>query len=86
VDSGSADALVKAVTDQAAAGLRERYQRVAEAKKHAGESVEAGRRYVAAYVEFVHYAERLYDDAARSAGHDHGAAGAETGPAPAHDH
>jgi hypothetical protein len=88
LEGGSADALVKAVTDQAAAGLRERYQRVAEAKKHAGESVEAGRRYVAAYVEFVHYAERLYDDAARSAGHDHGAAHAETaaGPAPAHDH
>jgi hypothetical protein len=30
---------------------------------HVGESVQAGREFVEAYVEFVHYAERLYDDA-----------------------
>lgn len=79
LESGSDDALVKLVTDRAAAGLRERFHRVADAKKHAGESVEAGRRYVAAYVEFVHYSERLYEDAARSGGHDHSAPHAEAG-------
>ena len=28
--------------------------------KYAGESVEAGRRYVESYVSFIHYVERLY--------------------------
>ena len=44
-----------------------------------------GRRYVAAYVEYVHYTERLYDAAARSGGHeDHSAQKLEA--APPHDH
>jgi hypothetical protein len=30
-------------------------------KQYAPGDVEAGRAYVHAYVEFVHYAERLYD-------------------------
>jgi hypothetical protein len=30
---------------------------------HADESVEAGRAFVEAYVEFTHYVERLYLDA-----------------------
>jgi hypothetical protein len=84
LESGSADALVKLVTDSAAVGLRERFLHVAEARKRAGESVEAGRRYVAAYVEFVHYAERLYDDAARSGAHDHSAPDAEGHETAAH--
>jgi len=31
--------------------------------------VEAGRRYVEAYVEFLHYTERLFEDAATDAVH-----------------
>ena len=31
--------------------------------------MEAGREFVAAYVEFVHYVERLYLAATRAAGH-----------------
>lgn len=34
-----------------------------EKKKHAEESVEAGREFAEAYVEFVHYVERLHLDA-----------------------
>jgi len=30
-----------------------------EARKHADESVEAGRKYVAAYVEYIHYVEGI---------------------------
>jgi hypothetical protein len=36
---------------------------------HASESVEKGRAYVAAYVAFVHYAERLLQSATTDAGH-----------------
>ena len=85
MESGSADAVVKLVTEAAAAGLRERFQHAAETKKRASESVEAGRQYVAAYVELMHYTERLYDDAARFSGHDHSAGSTPEAPA-AHGH
>ena len=41
-------------------GLRKRFANVLEKKKHADESVEAGRAYVAAYVEYAHYVEALH--------------------------
>ena len=41
-------------------GIRERFDRAVEAKKHAGENVDAGRKYVAAYVEYVHYVEGIH--------------------------
>jgi hypothetical protein len=77
LESGSVDALVKEVTERLAAGVRERFTHALEAKKHADESVEAGREFVEAYVEYVHYVERLYLDAGRPAG-QHGSEGAET--------
>ena len=40
------------------AELRKRFTAAMEAKKHAGESVEAGRRYVRAYAELLHYVMR----------------------------
>jgi len=69
LNSGSVDGLVKAVTDHVAAGIRERFNHAVETKKHADENVEAGREYVAAYVEFIHYVERLHVDAMSKAGH-----------------
>ena len=65
--SGNADSLVKGLTGPAEEGIRERFARAAEAKKHAEESVAAGRRFVEAYVELTHYAERLERDATTSA-------------------
>ncbi len=78
--SGKADELVKAATDAVAAGIRQRFAEAAEAKPHAGDSVEAGRKFVAAYVEFVHYVERIFADTKASA-HAH----AEEHAAPAHE-
>jgi hypothetical protein len=57
------DALVKLVTGEVGAGIRQRFARAFEMRKHADESVEAGREYVEAYVQYVHYVERLQDDA-----------------------
>jgi hypothetical protein len=59
----SVEVLVKMITEKAAEGLRERFHHAVAAKKHADESVEDGREFVEAYIEFVHYAERLYLDA-----------------------
>jgi hypothetical protein len=41
-------------------GVNERFSIVLEAKKHKDESVEAGRAYVAAYVQFMHYVEGIH--------------------------
>lgn len=69
LETGSVDDLVGLVTDAVADGIRARFQRAVETKRHADESVEAGREFVEAYVEFVHYAERLHLDATTAAAH-----------------
>ncbi len=69
IDSGSADQLVKHVTEAVAGGIRERFNRVTEAKKHADESVEKGREFVEAYVVYTHYVERLHGDVAAGSEH-----------------
>jgi uncharacterized protein DUF6448 len=67
--SGSSDALVKLVTDDVSSGIRERYERAAAAYRHKDETVEAGREFVEAYVEFTHYVERLHSNATAKTGH-----------------
>jgi len=69
LETGSVEALAAMVATEAERGIRERFARAAEARKHAGESVERGREYVAAYVEFMHYAERLHGDVTTSVTH-----------------
>jgi len=69
LEKGSADHLVKHVTDAVARGIRQRFQKTLERKKHAEDSVGAGREFVEAYVEFTHYVERLHLDTAGQAAH-----------------
>ena len=69
---GSADKLAVELGDAVAAGLRERFERVVAAKSRADASVEAGRAYVAAYVEYIHYAERVRELTSAAAGAHHG--------------
>ncbi|MHB9110354.1 MAG: DUF6448 family protein [Armatimonadota bacterium] len=57
--SGNATPLVHEVTEVVGHGITERFTRVQELKKHANDSVAAGRAYVAAYVDYVHYVEGL---------------------------
>ena len=61
LDARSPDALVGMVTTTVAGGLRERYRRVVEARKHADDSLEAGRKFVEAYVEYVHFVEGIQE-------------------------
>jgi hypothetical protein len=67
LETASVDALLKLTSEKISAGLRERHERVVEARKHADHDVEAGRRYVAAYVDYVHYLESLQQAAAKDA-------------------
>ena len=61
IETGSVDQLVTLITSESANGIRERFQKVTAAKKFSAEDVNAGRGYVKAYVEFVHYVEGLYE-------------------------
>ena len=83
LDTGSADQLVKHVTEATAAGIRERFNRVKEAKKHADESVEKGREFVEAYVVFTHYVERIHMDVA-AGGEPHSGGAKEEKPVEHH--
>ncbi len=60
MESGSADELVKLVTAEVANGIHQRFAKVQQTGKHADDSVEAGREYVAAYVEYIHYVENMH--------------------------
>lgn len=93
LETGNPEELIKQVTDEVAAGIRKRFDRTVETKKHINESVAAGREYVAAYVEFTHYVEGLYQKASGERGHHpgeikkhkHGETKPES-PAPSHKH
>jgi hypothetical protein len=82
LDAGSVDALAKLLATEVDRGLRERYARAARTRPHAAESVERGREYVAAYVDFMNYAERLLGDATSGAAH----AGHQPPAPPGHVH
>jgi hypothetical protein len=71
---GSADEFVKQVTSEVASNIRQRFLRAQEASKHANQSVEAGREYVAAYVEFIHYVENMHQALKGPASHPEHAA------------
>ncbi len=60
LESGSVEPLLKMMAAEVSEGIQQRFARATEAKKHAGESVVAGREYVAAYVELTHYIEGLH--------------------------
>ena len=76
--SGKVDGLVKLVVDAVEHGIRHRFEETAQKKKHAEHDVEHGRAYVAAYVEFIHYGERIFQDAVHPPSHHaEGAAPAE---------
>jgi len=79
LEKGNVDELAKAIAGHTEAGIRERFQHALETRKHAGESVAAGREYVEAYVTYVHYVEgivnavhtKAHHGEAEATGHQH---------------
>jgi hypothetical protein len=63
LESGNPGPLLKLINEKIHQGIHKYYMEAKEKKAHAGESVEAGRAYVAAYVPYLHFVERLYLDA-----------------------
>jgi len=78
--SGDLMALMRGLHGILESGLKSRHDRVVETRNQADGSVASGRAYVAAYVDFLHYAEGLFK-AAGAKGHAPAEGGAEH-----HDH
>ena len=64
IETGKLEPLAKLVLERAHKGLDRQFHDVMAKKKYRADDVPAGRAYVRSYVEYVHYAERLYDAAA----------------------
>jgi hypothetical protein len=69
IELGSVDALTAGLRQDVERGVRDRFARVLETRRRAGESVAAGRDWVEAYVEFVHYVDRLHGALAAGPAH-----------------
>jgi hypothetical protein len=59
IATGELQALEKTLTTGMQQGLRERFSRVLQSKGYQSANVNDGRKYVAAYVDFIHFAEKL---------------------------
>lgn len=66
IEANSLADVESALTAALRTELRKRFSDVIEAKKHADESVEAGRHFVHAYAEFVHYVDGVHRTATLS--------------------
>lgn len=75
--TGSVEPLVNLLTEAVAQAVREHFAAANGKKTYDKNDVDAGRKYVQAYVPFVHYVERIYEAAtAATHGHFHEAQGA----------
>jgi len=63
IAKGDSDLLVKMFPENVRKNIQSGFNKVMEKKKYMGESVAAGREYVASYIEFMHYIEKLRVDA-----------------------
>jgi hypothetical protein len=63
LEAGAIQQLDKLLTETTQAGLRKHFQNVLARKNFRPGDLAAGREYVEAYVEFVHYVERIYQAA-----------------------
>jgi len=63
LDTGEDDEVIKILVDAVRAGVQARFRAAEERKSFDANDVAAGRKYVEAYMPYVHYVERLWDAA-----------------------
>ncbi len=68
---GNVTDLAEDLADQVRNGLAQRFALAAERRRHADDSLAAGRAYVEAYVEYVHFVERTHQLMTQGAAHQH---------------
>lgn len=67
--TGAPDEVRQMVTAHVTDGVRDRFARANDARARAGDSIAAGRAYVAAYVDYLHYVEALLQAGASASEH-----------------
>ncbi|MDT8423472.1 MAG: DUF6448 family protein [Desulfuromonadales bacterium] len=70
LEKGSVDELAKSIAAHTEKGIREKFAAALQNRKHAADSVAAGRAFVESYVTYVHYVEGIVN--AVHAGAHHG--------------
>lgn len=68
---GSPDALIDALSHHMASAVRERFNKVVAAAEHKNDTVETGRAYVEAYVNYMHYVDGIHNAILATADHAH---------------
>ncbi|MHC4069634.1 MAG: DUF6448 family protein [Planctomycetota bacterium] len=58
--SGSADELIKKIQTHLAEAIREKFNKALQASRNKDKSVESGRDFVEAYVQYTHYVEGIH--------------------------
>lgn len=71
IRSGSAKKLADHLSAAIGEGIQTRFALLRERQKHAADSVGAGREYVEAYVDYIHYIENVHRLISQGASHLH---------------
>ena len=85
LEKGSADELIQKISNHMSTVMRKKLDRAVEASKHKDDSVEAGRKFVEAYVDYMHYVENVHA-AISGQQPDHAAPEAKEGNTHSHKH
>lgn len=67
--SGSADELIEKIQTHLAEAVKEKFNKALKASKNKDKSIESGREFVEAYVQYTHYVEGLHKAIMSEAGH-----------------
>jgi hypothetical protein len=78
LETGGVGPLQDLLAQSVRRGLQEHFEAVSALKRYDPNDVDAGRRYVQAYVEYIHYVERLHE-AATAGAPGHYAEGSHSG-------
>jgi hypothetical protein len=71
LEKGSGATLATELAQAVNEGVRRRFDATLALRKHASDSVDAGRKYVEAYVDYVHFVENVHRLAEHGAPHVH---------------
>jgi hypothetical protein len=71
LQTASVDTLADKISNAVREGIKKRFDAALEKKKHADDSVEAGRDFIEAYVQYVHFIEGIHNLVAKGAEHHH---------------
>ncbi len=72
LQGGSVDELAEKIGNAVGNEIKKRFIEAVEKKNHAEDSVEAGREFVEAYVQYVHFIEGIHNMVTKGAEHQHG--------------